>query len=588
MNKKAKIVMIAMFKNEAKVLRNMLDSVTNYIDYFVIQNNGSTDGSDEIVRQWAADTGIQGVLYDVEEGWIGFGWNRDHLIRTCQNIDHGCDWILKMDCDELLEVYDDFDWSPLDNKEIQAFNIPAVNGTSVYYRTWLWNANLPWAFNHDPCHETIYCQIPEIGTSYLAHNLPIGFNQIGSNSGESWSNPTKFITDALVLEEKMIREQNMLENMYHFWYIGKSYRDAYESSAFPLKKSQADEYARRCIYYFNEYINHTAKIRNGNVGIDEVCYMSVILMAEAYEFMGLIDEAIITYNQAEQFAPGRNDHLVALVRLYRDTKRYDKMLNTTSIMMHPERTFPFPDKYCNFLNSAHYNDSSTGYVQGLHEEALELNGNTEKKEVIMEDANKLGDTSVFFINRIPQKRLFVVDNFYENPDQIRDFALTQVNYKEDLRWYKGLRSDKNYATTEIKTAFERIIGEEIVNWEDYARNGVNGCFQIMMSKDQQVYHFDEQKWAAMIYLTPNAPFESGTRLHQSKINNSYHSHENLDIIDDSFNGDFYDSTKWHTVDAAGNRYNRLVIMDSRHVHSAGSYFGNTLENGRLTHLFFFD
>lgn len=33
MNKNAKIVMIAMFKNEAKVLRNMLNSVTKYIDF---------------------------------------------------------------------------------------------------------------------------------------------------------------------------------------------------------------------------------------------------------------------------------------------------------------------------------------------------------------------------------------------------------------------------------------------------------------------------------------------------------------------------------------------------------------------------
>jgi glycosyltransferase involved in cell wall biosynthesis len=109
MNKNAKIVMVAMFKNEAKVLRNMLNSVTKYIDFWVIQNNGSTDGSDQIVREWAEETGIPGVLYDVEEGWVGFGWNRDHLIRKCQSIDHGCDWILKMDCDETLEVDNDFD-----------------------------------------------------------------------------------------------------------------------------------------------------------------------------------------------------------------------------------------------------------------------------------------------------------------------------------------------------------------------------------------------------------------------------------------------------------------------------------------------
>ena len=114
MNKKAKIVMIAMFKNEARGLPNMLESCKPYIDYYVMQNNGSTDGSDEIARKFLEDNNLPGVIYDVQEGWVGFGWNRDHLIQYCQEqVDHGCDWILKMDCDEILEVDADFDWSIL-------------------------------------------------------------------------------------------------------------------------------------------------------------------------------------------------------------------------------------------------------------------------------------------------------------------------------------------------------------------------------------------------------------------------------------------------------------------------------------------
>jgi hypothetical protein len=45
----AKIVMITMFKNESKVIRRMLESCYKYIDFYVIQNNGSTDGTQEIV-----------------------------------------------------------------------------------------------------------------------------------------------------------------------------------------------------------------------------------------------------------------------------------------------------------------------------------------------------------------------------------------------------------------------------------------------------------------------------------------------------------------------------------------------------------
>ena len=52
MNKTAKIVMITMFKNEAKSIRRMLESCYRYIDYWVFQDNGSTDGTPEIVREF--------------------------------------------------------------------------------------------------------------------------------------------------------------------------------------------------------------------------------------------------------------------------------------------------------------------------------------------------------------------------------------------------------------------------------------------------------------------------------------------------------------------------------------------------------
>jgi glycosyltransferase involved in cell wall biosynthesis len=214
--------MTTMFKNEASVVRRMLESCYKHIDFWVVQDNGSTDGTDKIVKDFFEEKKIPGYYYQVEEGWVGFGWNRDHLTRTCQSIDHGCDWILKMDCDETLEVDDDFDWSLLDDKTQQSFHIPAVQDNCVYYRAWMWNANMPWRFNHDPCHETIYCEIDGIGENFNRCNLPLSFRQVGSTEGQSWSVPTKFISDALILEEKLIRENTMLSDMYHFWYIGKS------------------------------------------------------------------------------------------------------------------------------------------------------------------------------------------------------------------------------------------------------------------------------------------------------------------------------------------------------------------------------
>lgn len=190
---------------------------------------------------------------------------------------------------------------------------------------------------------------------------------------------------------------------------------------------------------------------------------------------------------------------------------------------------------------------------------------------------------IFQINSYT-KRIFIVDNFYSNPDEVRNFALNQT-FKSDLRWYKGLRTVEVFRPVELKLTFEKILGQSIQNWDYY---GSNGVFQITTAEDPQVYHYDTQKWAAMIYLSPNAPLQSGTRLHKSNINNTRSCEESVELVNQAFSGGFYDSTKFDLVDSAGNVYNRLVIMDAHCIHSAGPYFGSSPETGRLTHLFFFD
>ena len=188
----------------------------------------------------------------------------------------------------------------------------------------------------------------------------------------------------------------------------------------------------------------------------------------------------------------------------------------------------------------------------------------------------------FEINPQRSKRLFVVDNFYSSPDIVREIALS-MQFVEDLRYYKGLRSTQYCRTPEMKEAFEQIIGQKIVDWDNH---GFNGCFQITTANDPQVYHCDMQTWAGVLYLTPDAPLESGTRLHSHKQTGLRHGTE--PNIGDAFSGGFFDSTKFNTVDSAGNVFNRLILMDARHIHSAGTYFGNSKETGRLVQLFFFD
>lgn len=186
------------------------------------------------------------------------------------------------------------------------------------------------------------------------------------------------------------------------------------------------------------------------------------------------------------------------------------------------------------------------------------------------------------INHNFDKRIFVVDNFYSDPYAVREYALQQ-EFIEDLRYYKGKRTEEKFFVPGTKKVFESIIGQPITIWEEY---GMNGVFQTCNSEDPLVYHTDMQQWAGMVYLTPGAPFQCGTSMYAHKETKARHCTD--PGIDEAFSGGFYDSTKFELVDTVGNVFNRLVIFNGKCIHAASQYFGQTLEDSRLFHMFFFD
>ena len=190
------------------------------------------------------------------------------------------------------------------------------------------------------------------------------------------------------------------------------------------------------------------------------------------------------------------------------------------------------------------------------------------------------------INSNLQKNLIVVDDFYENPDYVREFALSQdlVAHPE---LHKGCRSEDRFFAPHMKEVFEGIVGFKIAEWHRVG-GYCNGIFQYCKRGDQLVYHCDQQDWAAAIYLTPNAPYDSGTSFFASKANGQRDANDptfNHQVV---FNDNFLDINRFDKVDEVGNVYNRLVIWNARLIHAASDYFGDSAENGRLFHLFFFD
>ena len=125
MKRKTKICLNSMVGNESHAILRMLKSVEPYIDYWVIQCNGN-DNTQEIIEEFFKNSGIPGFTYNIE--WNFPGWNRNDTLQKCLKADHGCDWILRMDADELLKVDEDFDWTILEDTSIDSFNVTACNG----------------------------------------------------------------------------------------------------------------------------------------------------------------------------------------------------------------------------------------------------------------------------------------------------------------------------------------------------------------------------------------------------------------------------------------------------------------------------
>lgn len=154
----------------------------------------------------------------------------------------------------------------------------------------------------------------------------------------------------------------------------------------------------------------------------------------------------------------------------------------------------------------------------------------------------------------------VVDNFLDSPDIVRKSALS-LEFTE-LGNFPGLRSDRvdydyeNY----VKLKIESILNSKI---KEFVQDSFR--FQVCFEDAETWIHKDETDWAGVLYLTPDAPAETGTGIYEEK------------------NGE------WELVTAIGNVYNRLALYNGRLFHkSIVPGFGHNKETARLTQVFFFN
>ncbi len=264
-------------------------------------------------------------------------------------------------------------------------------------------------------------------------------------------------------------------------------------------------------------------------------------------------------------------------------------------------------KYCNYAKgdkmyipvikqTIDYHNASTTILEELKKKLLHpQNEVTEAQKQFHEQVVKA--KKYFDKPKSIYCNLMVIDNFYINAKETRDYILSQ-EFKVRGN-YPGQRTTSR-ATQHLKEMIEGYIQHfagKIIDWpmpsssDNDGRNNndtYNGAFQYTTSRDRTWIHNDGwNNWAGVLYLTPNAPVNSGTGIYRFKDGtrtvDEAEARGNKKIIDENSQ----DYTKWELVDKVGNVFNRLVLFNSKQYHASMDYFGTNKENGRLFQVFFF-
>jgi glycosyltransferase involved in cell wall biosynthesis len=192
-------------KNESKIIERCIKSVYHLIDTWCIVDTGSTDGTQEIIKNLLKDK--PGEL--LERPWINFGHNRNEALELAERWG---EWTLLTDADMVL-VDEGFDRKVLEY-DVDAFDIIQDNHGVRYYNFRLLNAKKKWKCV-GVTHEYY---TTAAGNPSRARVDKLWFNDISDGGSKS----DKFERDIKLLTQGLIDEPG---NHRYMFYLAQSYRD---------------------------------------------------------------------------------------------------------------------------------------------------------------------------------------------------------------------------------------------------------------------------------------------------------------------------------------------------------------------------
>ncbi|WP_395027842.1 glycosyltransferase family 2 protein [Comamonas odontotermitis] len=198
-------------KNETPVIERCLASVRPWIDYWVIVDTGSIDGTQALVHK--AMEGVPGELH--ERPWKDFGHNRNEALQLARP---QADYLLFIDADEQLTVPAGFTWPRL---TADGYYLTCRMDGLEYQRNGLIATDVDWRWM-GVLHE--YLDAPHAQPWQLLHGPAIDVSHDGARARD----PSTYLKDAALLEKAL---KNEPDNIRYVFYLAQSYRDARQHEA---------------------------------------------------------------------------------------------------------------------------------------------------------------------------------------------------------------------------------------------------------------------------------------------------------------------------------------------------------------------